>query len=268
MIRETIPPEKVRDFKMKGRWDGARHSFGVGTAVIVTNPSRRPGCVLVGKRKGSDGAGTYALPGGHISFGERAAVCALRELKEETALDADPESARVVAWDESLDVARHYHYITIFVQVIIPQSQDDRPENSEPDKCEGWEWMKWEDIALRKDDELFTGLRNVVRRGFNPFGQWKCEEEEEDEGEEERRGWCESEGRKRNEDNYTVVSSRDGGRRKGGKTATLTLSVMAIVVTSFILGVSWGRRNHRPPLLQEEEGGGGEGGGDDDGESQ
>lgn len=34
----------------------------VGVACIVTNP-RRPGCVLVGRRKGSLGAGTLGLPG-------------------------------------------------------------------------------------------------------------------------------------------------------------------------------------------------------------
>ena len=37
----------------------------VGLACIVTNPVK-PGCVLVGKRKGSIGAGTLGLPGGNI----------------------------------------------------------------------------------------------------------------------------------------------------------------------------------------------------------
>ncbi len=55
----------------------------VGVAVFVLNEK---GHVLVGKRTGSHGAGTLALPGGHLELHESFDECAARETYEETGL--------------------------------------------------------------------------------------------------------------------------------------------------------------------------------------
>lgn len=55
----------------------------VGVAVVV----RRAGKILLGKRKGSHGAGTWALPGGHVELGEDPVITAFRELVEELGED-------------------------------------------------------------------------------------------------------------------------------------------------------------------------------------
>jgi 8-oxo-dGTP diphosphatase len=50
----------------------------VGVAAIVT----KNGKVLLGKRKGAHGEGSWAFPGGHLEFNESIEDCAKREVFE------------------------------------------------------------------------------------------------------------------------------------------------------------------------------------------
>ena len=54
----------------------------VGVGVLIVKGSS----VLLGKRKGLAGAGTWATPAGYLEFGESWAQCAVREVHEETGL--------------------------------------------------------------------------------------------------------------------------------------------------------------------------------------
>lgn len=64
----------------------------VGISVLVVRPwgPRSYGKLLLGKRKGSHGAGEYATPGGHLEHLESFQTCAAREVLEETGLEIGP----------------------------------------------------------------------------------------------------------------------------------------------------------------------------------
>ena len=160
---EPSPPSLAGEpFKIKRSSTGAKCSMGVGVAAIVTNHEQHPGCVLLGKRVGSDGSGTWALPGGHLEFGESFEACAAREVEEETGCKT--RAAALLCVDNAIDAAASYHYVVPFV---VCRTRDE-PENKEPTKCEGWRWQRWDDPDFPAP--LFTALANVRRRGLEvPF---------------------------------------------------------------------------------------------------
>jgi 8-oxo-dGTP diphosphatase len=104
---------------------------GVGVGVLVLHE----GLVLLGKRLGSHGAGTWSAPGGRLEFGEQIEACAARELKEETGLAAG--SFELGPYTNDLFEEVQEQYVTIFV---VARGIRGSPVNLEPGKCEGWAW--------------------------------------------------------------------------------------------------------------------------------
>jgi len=127
----------------------------VGVGVIVLKDGR----VLLGERRGSHGAGTWALPGGHLDFGESVESCAKRETLEETGLLLD----RVVLGPFSNDafMVSGKHYVTLFVLAACP---DGEPTVMEPRKCARWAWFRWNAVPT----PLFTPLARLIATGFDP----------------------------------------------------------------------------------------------------
>lgn len=100
----------------------------VGVGVLIL----RDGKVLLGRRKGSHGAGCWSAPGGHLEFGEAVEDCALREALEETGLAL----SELRHGPFSNDVFEGRHYLTAFI--LAGCAEDAEARLMEPDKCDGW----------------------------------------------------------------------------------------------------------------------------------
>jgi 8-oxo-dGTP diphosphatase len=131
---------------------------GVGAFVVSSASKQNPHnpTFLIGKRLGSHGAGTFALPGGHLEFGESPEECAAREILEETGLRV--KNVRFLTATNDVMKKDKKHYITMFM-VCERVNEEEEACVMEPDKCEGWEWTSWEELValVRKERDVKEG---------------------------------------------------------------------------------------------------------------
>ena len=125
----------------------------IGIAVIVIKDER----VLLGKRKNSHGADTWAFPGGHLEFNESIADCAVREVFEETGLSI--KDLRCGPYTNDIFAAENKHYVTLFVTA---DHGSGTPEVKEPDKCEKWVWSEWPPRLQPQ----FLPIQNLLKQNF------------------------------------------------------------------------------------------------------
>jgi 8-oxo-dGTP diphosphatase len=128
----------------------------VGVGVIV----RRSGRVLLGRRKGTHGAGTWQFPGGHLKYKESVEDCARRELLEETGLLI--EELQLGPYTNDIFDEANRHYITLYA---IGDLLKGDAELREPEKCEVWCWFEWSCLPR----PLFLPIQNLLRLGYDPF---------------------------------------------------------------------------------------------------
>lgn len=102
----------------------------VGVGVMIL----KDGKVLLGKRKGSHGAGEYAWPGGHMEYMESFSDCARRETAEETGMEID--NIRFLRLLNLRDYAPK-HYVDIG---LVADWKSGEPQIMEPDKIGDWAW--------------------------------------------------------------------------------------------------------------------------------
>ncbi|CAI9779265.1 unnamed protein product [Fraxinus pennsylvanica] len=131
--------------------------LGVGVFLLKGNK------VLLGRRRTAVGSNTFALPGGHLEFGESFEQCAAREIKEETGLDIT-EIEFLTVTNNVLSEPKPIQLIAILMRAVMADPEQ-TPINLEPEKCDGWDWYDWDNLPK----PLFYPLETFVLRGLNPF---------------------------------------------------------------------------------------------------
>ena len=125
-----------------------RPKVGVGVIVI------KDGKVLLGKRKGSHGKGSWSFPGGHLEFNESLEDCARRETMEETGINI--KNIRKATYTNDIFLNEGKHYITCFVKADYDSGE---VKLMEPDKCEEWGWFEWDKLP----EPRFIPLQNLLK---------------------------------------------------------------------------------------------------------
>ncbi len=109
----------------------------VGIGVFIL----KDGKFLIGHRQGSHGEGTWAIPGGHLEFGESFEQTAIREVAEENGLKI--ENLKVGAVTNDIFEAEKKHYVTVW---MTSHWKSGEPEILEPHKCLEWRWVDFDTL--------------------------------------------------------------------------------------------------------------------------
>ena len=125
----------------------------IGVGVIVIKDKK----VLLGKRKGYHGQGTWSFPGGHLEFNETPENCARRETKEETNIKI--KNCKIGTFTNDIFPEENKHYVTLY---IISEYSSGKVKVMEPDKCEQWDWFEWPHFPK----PLFLPLKNLLKQKF------------------------------------------------------------------------------------------------------
>lgn len=104
----------------------------VGVGIMIL----KEGKVLLGKRRGSHGAGEYAFPGGHLDYMESFRACAIRETQEECGIEIKNIQFQFLA---NLKKYAPKHYVHIG---LIAEWKSGTPKVLEKEKCEFWDWYE------------------------------------------------------------------------------------------------------------------------------
>lgn len=130
----------------------------VGVSIIV----RRGDLVIMGKRKGKHGDGTYAFVGGAEEATEEPIDAAVRELLEETGIEVKASDLTYVDFVTTYHPEAKTRWLTVYYETRVPDGIE--PKLVEPDKCEGWGWYHRDDLPrpLFMPDEVLRRLGSRI----------------------------------------------------------------------------------------------------------
>lgn len=134
----------------------------VGISVLVV----KQGKLLLGKRRGSHGAGEYAAPGGHLEHLESFQFCAAREVMEEAGIEIGP-----LRFLRVLNATQYApkHYVNL---AFVADWKAGEPEVREPDKIERWDWYSIDDLP----SPLFAMLPSAIKILRHGDGGHPCQD--------------------------------------------------------------------------------------------
>lgn len=156
------PSYKVAQLEMTRAELERRRIVRVGVAVFLFDYIDRDQFILM-KRRGSHGAGTWGLPGGHIEYGEGAVAAAAREISEELQVAVPTYSISIIGVSEAVFPVEHKHYITVMCRAMLGHNQ--LPKIVEPEKCEE---LRWAGGEIELPDPLFPPLSNFIAKWGTP----------------------------------------------------------------------------------------------------
>lgn len=139
----------------------------IGVAVLVWAGRK----LLMLERKGSHGAGTWAIPGGHVEPGEWPWEAAERELFEEVGLvvgAAGMQDLVPCGFDTSefrFPDKPAKRYVTLLFTCAITPKHLELITNKEPEKIARLEWVRLP-IEENAPGELFLPLQGLIRSGW------------------------------------------------------------------------------------------------------
>ena len=125
----------------------------VGVGVLV----ERDGKLLLHRRKGEHGPGTWSTAGGHLEYGETPEECAIREVWEEVGVVVSKVAFMGITNDVFAETARHY--VTIWMRATV--SEGDGYIRAE-DEVEEVGWFPLDALPT----PLFLPLDHLLHRGL------------------------------------------------------------------------------------------------------
>jgi 8-oxo-dGTP diphosphatase len=122
-----------------------RPQVGIGGIILKDNK------VLMAKRRGKFGNGTWGTFGGHLEFGESFEKCVKREAKEELGIEIGIK--KLISLSNLIDNEHHYVDMVFLVELIKGD-----PKILEPEKHEDLEWFDIDNLP----SPLFISIEKAM----------------------------------------------------------------------------------------------------------